>query len=81
MEIFTINLDGTNQKQITNLGRCNWTPYYLTDNQHIIFSSNFNSTADGKYWGVFNLYLIRDDGSGLKRVIFKKSNVLKIFKI
>lgn len=65
MEIFTIDLNGKNLKQITNLGGSNWSPSYLTNNQHIIFSTNFNNIGN---LGAFDLYLIRDDGTDLKRV-------------
>ena len=44
MEIYTINADGTDLKQITNLGKANWAPYFTPDDKRIIFSSNHHST-------------------------------------
>ena len=65
MELFVVNVDGTNMRQITNLGGASWAPFYLPDNERIIFSSNFNSTAG---FGAFDLYTIHEDGTGLTRV-------------
>ena len=39
MEIFTCNVDGSDMKQITHLGKANWAPCY-TPGGKIIFSSN-----------------------------------------
>uniref|UniRef100_A0A914RF61 Uncharacterized protein n=1 Tax=Parascaris equorum TaxID=6256 RepID=A0A914RF61_PAREQ len=65
MELYSMNIDGTNLRKITSLGGSNWAPFYLPDNRRIIFSSNFNSTAS---FGSFDLYLIDDDGDNLERV-------------
>uniref|UniRef100_A0A0N5B2Z5 Protein TolB n=1 Tax=Strongyloides papillosus TaxID=174720 RepID=A0A0N5B2Z5_STREA len=65
MELFVVNVDGTNLRQITNLGGANWVPHYLNDNKRIIFSSNFNPTNG---FSSFDLYVINDDGTGLEPV-------------
>lgn len=70
MELFIINVDGSKIRQITNLGGSNWAPFYLNDNRRIVFSSNFNATRGN--FGAFDLYLIVEDGSNLKRVFFFK---------
>ena len=44
MEIYTINADGTDLKQITHLGKANWAPYFTPNDKRIIFSSNHHST-------------------------------------
>lgn len=62
-----MNIDGTDLRQITNLGGSNWAPFYLGDNQRLIFSSNFNAT--GGNFGAFDLYLINENGENLERVI------------
>lgn len=65
MELFSINIDGTNLRQITHLGGSNWAPFYLDDNKKIVFSTNFNATG---HFGSFDLYVVNEDGSGLERV-------------
>ncbi|MBE2266127.1 MAG: PD40 domain-containing protein [Flavobacteriales bacterium] len=64
MEIFTCNLDGSNMKQITNLGKANWAPYMHPNGKKIIFSSNHHSQRGYD----FQLYTINTDGTGLEQI-------------
>ncbi|MGV3708116.1 MAG: hypothetical protein ACO1Q7_04685 [Gemmatimonas sp.] len=64
MEIFTMNADGSNQKQITKLGGANFGPSWAPGGKAIIFSSNHVNPRSGN----FDLYLINTDGTGLKQV-------------
>jgi Tol biopolymer transport system component len=64
MEVFIANTDGTNAKQITNLGQANWAPNFTPDGKHIIFCSNH----EYKRGFPFNMYLINLDGSGLEKI-------------
>jgi Tol biopolymer transport system component len=64
MEIYTMNIDGTNLKQITHLGKANWAPFYHHDNKRIIFSSNHKSSKGYD----FQLYMINEDGTGLEQI-------------
>jgi len=64
MEIYTCNVDGSDLKQITHLGKANWAPYFLPKGDKIIFSSNHHS--DKGY--DFQLYVINTDGTGLTRI-------------
>ncbi len=64
MEIYTVNVDGTNLKQITHLGKANWAPFFHPSGKKIIFSSNHA----GKRGYEFNLYMINDDGTGLEKI-------------
>jgi TolB protein len=64
MEIFTINVDGTNMKQVTHLGKANWAPFYHPSGKKIVFSSNHHSTRGYD----FQLYIINEDGTGLERI-------------
>lgn len=63
MEIYTCNVDGSNLRQVTNLGHANWAPYFTPDGKKIVFSSNHK---DGGYR--FNLYMVNLDGSGLEQI-------------
>src|SRR5665811_794752 len=43
MELFTCDVDGSNLKQITNLGGANWAPFFHPSGEKILFSSNHAS--------------------------------------
>jgi TolB protein len=64
MEIYTCNVDGTDLKQVTHLGKANWAPFYHPSGKKIIFSSNHHSQRGYD----FQLYLVNEDGSGLERI-------------
>ena len=64
MEIYTMNIDGSDMKQITHLGKANWAPFYHPSGKKIIFSSNHHSA---KGWD-FQLWMINEDGSGLTQI-------------
>jgi hypothetical protein len=64
MEVFVANADGSEARQITQLGKANWCPFFHPSGQKIIFASN-HATERGF---PFNLYLINIDGSGLERI-------------
>ena len=66
MEIYTCNIDGSDLKQVTNLGRANWAPYYHPSGKKIIFSSNHASKTGRQ----FNLYMINEDGTGLEQITY-----------
>lgn len=68
MEIFTCNVDGSDLKQLTHLGKANWAPFYHPSGKKIIFSSNHK----GKRGFEFNLFMINEDGSGLEQISFDK---------
>jgi Tol biopolymer transport system component len=65
MELFTCNADGSNMKQITNLGGANWAPSFTANGQKIIFSSNYK--AKGFH---FDLFLCNLDGTGLEQITY-----------
>ena len=66
MEIYTCNIDGSNLKQITNLGKANWAPYYHPSGKKILFSTNHHQ----KSGRIFNIFSINEDGSDLKQITF-----------
>ena len=68
MELFTCNVDGSNLKQLTNLGKANWAPFYHPSGKKIIFSSNHK----GKRGFEFNLFMINEDGTGLEQITYDK---------
>jgi TolB protein len=64
MEIFTCNVDGSDLKQVTHLGKANWAPYYTPDGKKIIFSSNY----DAEKGFHFNLFTVNLDGSNVEKI-------------
>jgi Tol biopolymer transport system component len=66
LEIFVMDADGKNMKQITNLGKASFAPFFHPSGKKIIFSSNYNGDNPRD----FNLWMINIDGSGLERITF-----------
>jgi Tol biopolymer transport system component len=64
MEIWVMDADGSNQRQVTTLGGANFAPYFTPDDKRIIFSSNYENPRGGN----FDLFLIDVDGSNLEKV-------------
>jgi TolB protein len=64
MELFIMNADGSNQRQITTLGGANFAPIFTPDGRRIIFSSNHKNPRSRN----FDLYLVNLDGTGLEQV-------------
>lgn len=64
MELYICNSDGTNLRQLTDLGNANWSPVFHPSGDKILFSSNFEAERGFP----FNLYMIDIDGKNLKRV-------------
>lgn len=66
MELYVCNVDGSDLKQITELGNANWAPFFHPSGEKIIFSSNHQSQRGFP----FNLYMINVDGTGLQQITF-----------
>lgn len=66
MELYTCNIDGSDLKKITSLGKANWAPFYHPSGKKIIFSSNHHSAKGYD----FQLFMINEDGSGLEQITF-----------
>ena len=64
MEIYTCNVDGSDLKQVTQLGKANWAPFFHPGGKKIIFSSNHHS----KKGYDFQLFMINNDGTGLEQI-------------
>jgi Tol biopolymer transport system component len=64
LEIFVMDANGSNQRQITKNGAANFAPFFHPDGHRIIFSSNLHDPERRK----FDLFLLNDDGSGLQQL-------------
>jgi TolB protein len=66
LEIFVMNRDGSNQRQVTKLGKANFAPSWHPDLKRLIFASNI---ADPKGRD-FDVYMINLDGTGVERITY-----------
>ena len=55
-EVFTMKLDGSDQRQITRLGAMSWAPFYHPSGDYLIFTTNLLGFAN------FELYIVDVDG-------------------
>jgi TolB protein len=70
-ELWVMNADGTNKRQVTKLGAASFAPFFTPDGLQIIFCTNFFASDPRKR--NFDLALINLDGTGLERVTFNGS--------
>jgi len=66
LEIFVMAADGSDLRQITDLGGSSFGPFWHPGGDRIIFSSNWHN-PEGRN---FDLFIINEDGTGLQRVTF-----------
>jgi Tol biopolymer transport system component len=66
LEIFIANADGTNPRQITQLGNANWSPCFLPDGNRILFCSNYKSSIGFP----FNIFMIDVNGKQLEQITY-----------
>lgn len=66
LEIFVMNSDGSQLRQVTKLGKANFAPYWHPDGRRIVFASNVHDPKGRD----FDLYLVNLDGSNLERITF-----------
>ena len=66
LDIWVMNADGSNKRQVTHLNKASFAPYFFPDGKRIIFASN---AADPKGRD-FDLYKINVDGTGLERITY-----------
>jgi Tol biopolymer transport system component len=68
-EIWVMDADGRNKRQVTTLGAASFAPYFTPDGRRVIFSSNHPNPRGRN----FDLYLVNLDGTGLERVTYDES--------
>ncbi len=66
LDIYVMNADGTERKQLTNNGKANFAPFFHPDGKRIIFSSNMGDSKGRN----FDLWMINIDGTGLEQITF-----------
>lgn len=70
-EVWVMNADGSNKRQVTKLGAASFAPFFTPDGKKIIFCTNHFATDPRKR--NFDLALINVDGTGLERITFNES--------
>ncbi len=69
LELFVMNRDGSDLRQVTHLGKANFAPFFHPDGRRIIFASNVHDPKGRD----FDLYLIDVDGSHLQRITYNET--------
>ena len=66
LEIWVANGDGSEPRQVTEIGGANFAPFFFPDDRRIIFSSNHHDPAGRE----FDLWAVNVDGTGLERITY-----------
>lgn len=64
LEIWIMDADGRNERQVTHLGAASFAPFLHPDGKRIIFSSNYGDPKGRE----FDLWMVNVDGSGLTQI-------------
>jgi len=64
LELWVADADGSNARQITDLGVASFAPFFFPDGKRIIFSSNYGD-PNGRE---FDLWAVDVDGANLERI-------------
>ncbi|RYG47988.1 hypothetical protein EON79_05825, partial [bacterium] len=64
LEIWVMDSDGKNKRQLTNLNAASFAPFISPDNKRVIFSSNYGDPKGRE----FDLWAIDLDGKNLERI-------------
>ncbi|MBA2379894.1 MAG: PD40 domain-containing protein [Blastocatellia bacterium] len=70
-EIWVMNADGSNKRQVTKLGAASFAPFVTPDNKSVIFATNYFAKDPRKR--NFDLAMINLNGTGLEQVTFNES--------
>jgi len=66
LEIFVMDADGSNKRQITDLGVAAFGPFFHPSGEKIIFSSNYGDPSGRE----FDLWMVDVDGENLERITY-----------
>ena len=69
LELYVMDRDGSNARQVTHLGAASFAPSWHPDGNRLIFASNFKDPRQRN----FDLFLINLDGTGLEQVTFNET--------
>lgn len=69
MELYVCKADGSELRQVTDLGKANWGPFFHPSGEKVIFASNHHQPSGRS----FNLFMINLDGTGLEQITFDET--------
>jgi Tol biopolymer transport system component len=74
-EVWVMNADGSNKRQVTKLDAASFAPYFTPDGKRIIFCTNYfdPERSNRRKQPNFDLAVINIDGTGLERITFNES--------
>lgn len=64
LEIWVMDADGSNKKQVTHLNCASFAPFIHPDGKRIVFSSNYQGSTARE----FDIWMCNLDGSGMERI-------------
>lgn len=71
MELWIMDSDGANKRQITNFGAASFGPFMHPDGKRVIFCSNLHSLEKGGR--NFDLFMINVDGTNLEQITYNET--------
>lgn len=66
LDLFMCDVDGSNRRQLTDLGGASWAPYMFVGDQRVIFSTNHHDPREQQF--EFDLFAIDVDGQNLEQI-------------
>ncbi len=66
LEIFVADADGTDVRQVTELGAASFAPFFYPSGDRVIFSSNHGDSSGRE----FDIWAVNVDGTGLERITY-----------
>lgn len=66
LEIFVANADGSDARQVTELGVASFAPFFHPSGKRILFSSNYGDPRGRE----FDIWMVNVDGTGLERITY-----------
>ena len=66
LEIWVMDADGSNARQVTEIGGANFGPYWHPSGDKVIFSTNHQDPSGRE----FELFMVNLDGTGLEQITF-----------
>jgi len=74
-EVWVMNADGSNKRQVTKLNSASFAPFFTPDGKRIIFCTNYFDAERNNHRKQpnFDLAVINIDGTGIERVTYNES--------